>query len=55
MEWLRLHPISITQLLYNDINYMVLVLFRIFGKKILRVMYCFQEFDFDSKSWKYDK
>ena len=30
-EWLRLHPISITQLIYNDINHTILMLVRIFG------------------------
>jgi|GEM_PF-6489658 len=31
---LRLHPNSITQLLCNDINYMVLGLFRTFGNNL---------------------
>ncbi len=58
MEWLRLHPIYTTlhyTAMYNDINYIVLVLFRLFGKKIITCNVLYQEFNFDSKFWRFDK
>jgi hypothetical protein len=44
-----------TTILCNDINYMVLVLFRMIGKKIITCNILFLRIRFDSKSWKYDK
>ena len=44
-----------TTILWNDINYMVLVLFRMIGKKIITCNILFLRIRFDTKSWKYDK